>query len=64
MCSCPLCDPKPMRSDPPPRDARQDRCCVCGSAALLLPGYCPDCGEAVCRLCEGKHARAHDRRAK
>lgn len=50
---------RPMRMEPPPRDQRKDRCCVCNSPALLRPGYCA-CGEAVCIMCVPRHT--HDGR--
>lgn len=51
---------RPFKGDPPPRDARQDRCIGCGSQAMLRPGYCGKCGEAVCRLCWADHVGNHD----
>jgi len=41
--------------DPPPySDIRSERCVVCKSQALLLPGYCR-CGEPICRMCKSNH---------
>jgi hypothetical protein len=52
-CRCSKCrneDPEPLKPDPPPlsrREVDQERCCECESQALLLPGYCSECGAVV-----------------